>query len=130
MLSETAERLKRYCLERIGDDLRAVIGYTDRGIESTYFRDDVTRTVEDLSMDALHNPILAFQRNGWKLTDMFGHFSPPKASMQAYEDKLVFTFPINREEGIFVSVDRKGSYITDLFTDLETLVNESEEGER
>lgn len=130
MLSETAERLKEYCSERIGDDLRAVIGYTDQGIETTYFRDDVTLAVEDLSMDALHNPILAFQRSVWKLTDMFEHFGPPQASMQAYEDKLVFTFPINRKEGIFVSVDRKELYITDLFTDLETLVNESEEGER
>lgn len=130
MPSETAERLKEYGLERIGDDLRAVIGYTGSGIESTYFRDDVALVVEDLSMNVLHNPILAFQRSGWKLTEMFEHFGPPTASMQAYEDKLLFTFPINRTDGIFVSIERKEPHISDLFTDFETLVYESEEGKR
>lgn len=130
MLSETAERLKKHCSERIGDDLRAVIGYTDKGIKTTYFRDDITLTVEDLSMNALNNPILAFHRNGWRLTEMFEHFGPPTASMQAYEDILLFTFQMNKTEGIFVSVDRKESYLSDLFTDLETLVDESEEGKR
>lgn len=130
MLSETAERLTEYCVERIGDDLRAVIGYTDDGIVTTYFRDDVTLAVEDLSMATLYNPILAFQRNGWTLTEMFEHFGPPKASMQAYEDKLVFTLPISESDGIFVSVDRTESSISDLFTELETLVYDSEEDKR
>lgn len=124
MTSETAERITEFCLEAIEDDLRAVIGYTDEGLEPAYFRDDVSLLVEDLSMDFLHNPILAFNRSGWRLSDMFEHFGPPTASVQAYEDKLLFTLPINRSEGVFVSVDRKESYISDLFSELEALVHD------
>lgn len=130
MFSETAEQLKEFCVERIGDDLRAVIEYTDEGIQSTYFRDDVNGAVEDLSMDVLHNPVLALHRNGWRVTEMFEHFGPPTATLQAYEDKLLFTFPFDETTGIFVSVDRKEAYIADLFGELESLVQESDRGER
>jgi hypothetical protein len=121
-MRERANRLARYCVDRVGDSLRLVAVYdaeggNDEDPDVVYAREDLREryTSENLGrlLDyaaGVHDNIVAAGENA----DMLGE---AEASVYVFENAFVMQFIPEAESGIIVSFDPEaGTYLSEFVT--------------
>lgn len=101
MTEEFVDRLRTVC----GESLRVVANFESIDYELAYFREDLREQYSDEDVEAVYREVIAEGLSVNKISDVMdaGH---QQARITVLEEAIVFVFPIDRLEGIFVSVDR------------------------
>ena len=103
MVEKAADRLRTYLEGRARENLRAVVRYTENDYSLAYLRDDISqprflRRMEEV----LLNITKSGPNRNQALTEEFGLL---EASVHVREKGVILHFPIERDEGVVVSLE-------------------------
>ena len=103
MAQKAADRLSTYIKSRAGDNLRAVIRYSKSEYSLAYLRHDIS---EPNFLRRMEEVLLNITKSGpnrnQALTEELG---PLEASVHVREKGVILHFPIERENGVVISLE-------------------------
>lgn len=98
----------------VGEALRAVATYDERGYELAYLRDDVARRYSEAELEAVFEELALSGHDRSHLESIF-RAGRIECSILGFEDAVMFHFATDGGAGRFVTVDRDVAFDLDAF---------------
>ena len=100
-----AQRVARYCNERVGEKLRSVTTYDESGVETVYQRPGLREQYSDEQaaalLDTAQKQNERLHRSGIERAPL----GEPRAGVYAFERAFVVQLPVTEARGVVVTMD-------------------------